>query len=304
MVNEYNLALINVNKQLECHTGINMRDFEVAIKKLQSLDREKYSKIERGIVNSLASCISRQGERFPERAIESRKYALRIFDNNAVIASIKIILHDACSSYIAGFGARGERAVCRDQMKSAGDGPDLVVVPGGENIRSFAIGRYEISVAEFNQYCLEANQCSLSKQGNKHVPITGQSVKAVKGYLTWLSKETGKKYRLPTKNEWSYAAASTTRIHDPNRNCQFRSRGIQKGDRLVKVSTGKKNSWGLVNYLGNVQEWGYGKNGQLVAMGGSYITPMDKCQVSSWQYHSGQPDNVTGFRVLRELSVK
>jgi len=304
LVDEYNLALANVNEKLECRTGINMRDFEMSIKKLQSLNKEKYSIIKGDIVNSLAACISRQGERFPERAIESKKYALRIFENNAVIASIKIVLHDACNSYIAGFGARGERAVCRDQIKSTGDGPDLVVVPGTENIRSFAIGRYEISVAEFNQYCLETNKCSLPTLGNANVPITGRSVAEVKGYLSWLSKETGKKYRLPTKNEWRYAAASTTRIHDPNRNCQFRSRGIQKGDRLVKITTGKQNSWGLVNYLGNVQEWGYGNNGQLVVMGGSYITPMDECQVASWQPHSGLPDNITGFRVLRELAVK
>ncbi|MCF6211140.1 MAG: protein kinase [Gammaproteobacteria bacterium] len=304
LIDEYSLALVNVNKQLECHAGINMRDFEMAIRKLQSLNKDKYSIIKGDIVNSLAACISKQGRRFPERAIESRKYALRIFENNAVITSIKIHLHDACNNYIAGFGARGERAVCRDQVKSTGDGPDLVVVPDTENIRSFAIGRYEVSVAEFNQYCLETNNCSLSERGNADVPVTGQSVKVIKGYLNWLSKETGKKYRLPTKNEWRYAAASTTRTHDPNRNCQFRSRGIQKGDRLVKITTGKKNSWGLVNYLGNVQEWGYGKNGQLVVMGGSYITPMDECQVSSWQYHSGQPDDVTGFRVLRELAVK
>ncbi len=304
LVDEYNLALVNVNKQLECRTGIDMRDFEMAIRKLQSLNKEKYSIIKGDIVSSLAACISKQGERFPARAIESRKYALRIFENNAVISSIKIFLHDACNSYIAGFGARGERAVCRDQIKSTGDGPDLVVVPGAENIRSFAIGRYEVSVAEFNQYCLETNKCSFPEQGNANVPVTGQSVKAIKGYLNWLSEETGKRYRLPTKNEWRYAAASTSRAHDPNRNCQFRSRGIQKGDRLVKVTTGKQNSWGLVNYLGNVQEWGYGKYGQLVAMGGSYITPMDECQVSSWQYHSGRPDNVTGFRVLRELTVQ
>ncbi len=300
-VNEYNLALDNVNKQLACHTGIKMRDFEAAIEKLQSLDEKKYSLVEGDVIDSLAACIAEQGKRFPERAIESKKHALRIFDNNPQIASIEIVLHDACNSYIAGFGARGERAVCRDPMKTAGHGPDLVVVPGAENIGSFAIGRYEVSVAEFSQYCLESNKCSLSDQDDEDLPVTGQSIDAVKGYLNWLGKETGKKYRLPTKNEWTYAATATTRHHDPNRNCQFRSRGIQKGDRLVKVSTGKRNSWGLVNYLGNVQEWGYGRRGQLVVMGGSYMTPMDKCQISNWQPHSGEPDRLTGFRILREL---
>ncbi|NOX43570.1 MAG: protein kinase [Gammaproteobacteria bacterium] len=303
-VDEYTLALSNVNKQLTCRTGLNMRDFDIAVNKLRSLGPKKYSKIKNDIISSLATCISKQGKRFPEKAIEWKKYALRLFGKNSLIGSIRIISRDACDGSIAGLGARGERAVCRDLIKDVGYGPDLVVVPGGKNIKSFAVGKYEVSIAEFNQYCLKTRQCSLSEKGSDSVPVTGQPVKVVKGYLKWLSNKTGRKYRLPTRDEWIYAAASATKAHDPNRNCQFRSRGIQKGDGLVKTTTGKQNSWGLVNYLGNVQEWGYDKTGRLVAMGGAYIDSMEGCQISTWQHHPGQPDYVTGFRVLRELTAR
>lgn len=303
-VDEYSLALANVNKQLKCQGGLNMRDFDIAIKKLRSLAPKKYSKTENRIIRSLTKCISKLGKTFPDRALESKKYAQRLFGNNSLIASIQISSRDACDGSIAGLGARGERAICRDLIKDVGYGPELVVVPAGDNIKSFAIGKYEVSIDFIEQYCLETKQCSLSRQGSDNIPFAGLSVSIARGYLRWLSKKTGQKYRLPTRDEWVYAAASTTAAHDPNRNCQFRSRGIEKGDKLVKITTGKQNSWGLVNYLGNVQEWGYDKSGRLVAMGGAYTHSMDECQIASWQHHSGEADVVTGFRVLRELKNK
>lgn len=304
IIDEYNLALSNVNRQLECRARLNMRDFDVAIKKLKSLDAAKYAKAEQGIITSLATCISQVADRFPERAAESKKYALRIFEDNALIAAIKITPRDTCDGSIAGLGNRGARATCSDNIKGLGEGPELVVVPTGKGITSFAISKYEISIAEFNRYCKQTNRCSLSDTTNGAFPITNQSISSAKGYVRWLTELTGKKYRLPTKDEWIYAATSATLVQDPNRNCQFSSRGIQKGDDLVKVTIGKQNGWGLVNYLGNVQEWVYEKSGKIVAIGGSYTDSMEDCHISSWQYHSGQPDGVTGFRIVRELTVK
>ncbi len=303
-VDEYSIALTNVNKQLKCQGGLNMRNFDIAIKKLRSLSPKKYSKIKKRIIRSLAKCITKLGKEFPDRALESKKYAQRLFANNSLIASIKIVSRDACDGSIAGLGARGERAVCRDLIKDVGYGPELVVVPAKGDIKSFAIGKYEVSLDLVALYCSKTKQCSIAKQHRDNIPVYSLSVSIAKGYLKWLSRKTGQKYRLPTRDEWVYAAAATTRRHDPNRNCQFSSRGIQKGEKLVKVTTGKQNSWGLVNYLGNVQEWGYGKSGQLVAMGGGYTHSMDECQIASWQPHSGKADVITGFRVLRELKNK
>ena len=93
-------------------------------------------------------------------------------------------------------------------------------------------------------------------------------------------------------------------MEDPNRNCFFSSRQIQKGDSLVRTSVGKQNGWGLVNYLGNAEELVYEKSGKVSVVGGSYKNPMGECKISYWQQHNGQPSDVTGFRIVRELTSK
>ena len=113
----------------------------------------------------------------------------------------------------------------------------------------------------------------------------------------------GQKYRLPTKNEWMYAAKSGRQRLDADRNCKFSTRGIEKGEELVKARIGKQNSWGLVNHVGNVQEWVYGQGRKLVAVGGSYKQSMENCNITTLNQHNGLADKATGFRVLRELRV-
>jgi formylglycine-generating enzyme required for sulfatase activity len=133
------------------------------------------------------------------------------------------------------------------------------------------------------------------------LPVSNLSFELAKDYLKWLSKKTGKKYRLPTRNEWVYAAKARKQTLDANRNCKLSARGIQKGEELVKADIGAQNDWGLVNHVGNVQEWVYDKGRELVAVGGSYDQSMDDCNVNTLNSQSGNADLYTGFRVLREL---
>lgn len=299
----FNLALKNVNDQLKCHGRLNMRDFDVAVKKLRSLNRPRYNNIETKVVNKLAACITQVGKLRPERAAESKKYASRIFKSNRVIASIKITPRDSCDISIAGLGARGKRAICRDKLQGSTYGPSLVVIPGSQNIKPFALGKYEVSIKEMNEYCKITQSCSLIV-GNNNLPVTGVSISTTKQYLKWLSKKTRQKYRLPTKHEWIYAAKSKRTVRDPNRNCRLSTRGISKGNELVKVTTGKQNPWGIVNYLGNAREWVYGNGRNLISMGGSYQDAMDKCDVTLSSVHTGQADKISGFRVVREVKKR
>lgn len=297
----FNVALENVNKQLLCQSRLNMRNFDIAIKKLRSLDYARYQKIEQRVINSLSACIASVGQRFPERAEEAKKYALRLFNNNPQVAAIKIKPKDACDESIAGLGKYGKRGVCRDKIRGLGEGPDLVVVPRDKNFKAFAIGKYEVTIGEMNRFCKKTAKCAVITGKNENWPVTDIPLKTVKDYIRWLSTKSNRKYRLPTRQEWTYASNSSDRDHDPNRNCQLSSRGIQKGGELVNTNTGKQNSWGLVNYLGNAREWVYDKGGKLVAVGGSYRDSMEKCNVTARDSHSGNADKMTGFRLLREL---
>ncbi len=302
--NLFNVALTNVNRQLKCASKLNMRDFNIAISKLRTLDNKRYKKLEPEFTSSLAQCITLIGKRYPEHALDSKRYALRIFNNNPAIMAIVITERDACDLSIAGLGSSGNRATCRDQLKIGGEGPTLVVIPGEGRLKPFAIGKYEISLADMALFCKKSKQCNINVEGNEHLPVTNIDISTASAYLKWLSRNTQRTYRLPTKREWVYAAKSKPYALDPNRNCRLSTRGIEKGGELVRTTIGKQNSWGLVNYAGNVQEWAYATGKNLVAVGGSHKSLMDACTATAMTNHSGQPDKQTGFRVARELVDK
>jgi len=297
----FDVALSNVNTQLKCQGRLNMRNFETAIDKLRGLDSSRYEGLKNNLISKLAICIKQTGKSFPERAREAQKHSLRIFKSSKLLASIHISARDPCDKSLAGLGARGKRAICKDKMKNAGNGPVLVVVPGNKKLRTFAIGKYEVSIDELNQFCNASSSCKSIKGLDAQLPVSNVAFKVVKLYLKWLSKQSGQKYRLPTKNEWVYAAKSRRKKLDANRNCKLNTRGIEKGGKLVQAKIGKQNGWGLVNYVGNVQEWVYGKGRKLVAVGGSFVQTMEDCDITTTNSHKGLADNATGFRVLREL---
>ena len=65
---------------------------------------------------------------------------------------------------------------------------------------------------------------------------------------------------------------------------------------------GTPNDNGLVNHVGNVQEWALEANGDLVAAGGSRKDPLRRCLVTTKVRHSGEPDEITGFRLVRKVN--
>ena len=300
--NIFELALRNVNQQLTCESNLSMRDFGIAVDKLRSMDAGRYRGLEPNIIVTLAGCITKIGKSQPERAIEAKNYALRIFPNNKLIAAINIAPREACGKALAGLGARGDAAICRDKIQGGASGPALVVIPGSGGIPSFAIGKYEVSVKEMNQFCNATKACRPLASTDDAFPATNISIENAIEFARWLSQVTAQKYRLPTRSEWVHAANATNRTHDPNRNCSFSTHGIEKGGHLVRVNAGTQNAWGLVNYLGNSQEWVYDKSRNVVAVGGSFDDAMTQCNVDSVTTHSGKPDIKTGFRVVREIS--
>ncbi len=303
----FDVAMATVNKQLECRSTMNMRDIDIAVGKLRELNLSRYRKAEATIVSKLAVCISKIGRSLPERAEEFKKRAMRLFPKNKTVARIKIEPRDPCAASIAGLGARGSRAICRDVLKSEGDtfgkGPAMVVIPAKGSLKSFAISKYEITVDDFNNFCEFSPVCKKIDGSQGKFPVTKLSAKLINQYLNWLSLKSKRKYRLPTKAEWIYAARANSSQKDSNRNCLLESRGIKKGGVLIKASTGKQNPWGLVNYLGNARELVVDK-GRYVAVGGSFMTPMQDCDVTKAETHGGKADQYTGFRLLREIEAE
>lgn len=293
--------LAKVEEQLACNTVPNMDQLSQSVQQMRELDSEAYQAEETRFIQSLGECISTLARNFPDRARAAQTAALALFDDHQTLKDISIGTPDPCRTALAGLGARGQRSRCQDSLASGGRGPTLVVIPAQQGMDLFAIGRYEVSVAEFNQFCSASPACEPRTSGNSGLPITGIPLSLVQQYLHWLNEQTERSYRLPTQAEWRYAARAQGRSLDSNRNCTLNSRGIQKGGSLLNASIGQQNGWGLVNYVGNAAEWATGGNGVLV-MGGSYDTPMEDCTIDYARSHDGRADPEAGFRVARGIN--
>ncbi|WP_114417025.1 bifunctional serine/threonine-protein kinase/formylglycine-generating enzyme family protein [Marinospirillum perlucidum] len=204
-----------------------------------------------------------------------------------------------CTEELASYGRRA-RAICFDMLHQQVRGPLLVVVPGRAQQPGFAISKYEISNEDYNKYCFLSGQCPVQENQDQDLPRTDLSLQEIEQYLAWLSERTGQTYRLPSRNEWLYAASAQGQQPPRDYNCRVRLGGdILKGDQLNQVSTGHQNGWGLQNFIGNVQELARDDN-RLLALGGAYQDPHAECSLDFAREHSGSADGVTGFRLLRE----
>ena len=295
------LAMNNIKQQLRCTNDIHTRDLETAVRQARSIDAKKFKQQQPPIVTALSVCIEKIGRSDSNRAEDLKSFALKLFPGERALSSIHIRAIDPCNVGKAGLGARSQTGTCRDRLASGEYGPRMVVVPKGAKYGPFAIGQYEVSVEQMNEYCARTNACKITKVDKDNLPVTNISFTQASNYANWLSKNTGYRYRIPRKAEWMYAATAQHSDLDANRNCTLESRGIKKGESLEDITTGKKNHWGLVNYVGNAQEWVLENNRNLMAVGGAHTDPIDQCTLDTQRKHSGNPDRITGFRLLREL---
>ena len=211
----------------------------------------------------------------------------------------------------------------------ASDAPIIEVVLH----RSIAIGRFEITVAEWGA-CAEAGSCSSyipenEEWGMSNRPITNVSWNDAIEYIDWLSKRTGHRYRLPSEAEWEYSAraGSTSRFwwgDDLGINqavCEDCG-SLYDGKKPAPVGSFSANAFGLYDTAGNLWEWTqdcysiesykkhkiypspvYTKEGcSRVLRGGAWDVLSEGLQ-SSFRFASGSSNrsNVFGFRVVRDL---
>ena len=172
--------------------------------------------------------------------------------------------------------------VFRDRLKSGGEGPEMVVVPVGSfqmgqggaekdevpvrSVRiqkSFAIGRYEVTFDEYDQFVKAKNLEFPSDEGwgRGRRPVINVSWYEAVEYAKWLSEQTGKRYRLPTEAEREYAARGGKQTSywwgndflEGMANCK--DCGSQWDKKTAPVGSFKPNPFGLYDTAGNVWEW-------------------------------------------------
>lgn len=298
---KYNLALNDVSKHLLCRDGINVRLFGKSLKMLSLIDAKRYKKQKQGLIDSTISCINKISVDSQSKAEKLKKYAMQYFPTSVLLKQLEIGLIDLCKPAFAGKAAKNSRSVCQDSLGKGIIGPKMVVVKPNRDTIYYAISKYEVSNRDFNLYCESTGKCK-PKTKKLDYPANNVSISQVNNYIFWLSSTSKKKYSLPSHYQWLQAARASSNILDPNRNCSMNSRGILKGVSLVSVTSGKQNDWGLVNVVGNVQEWVIkGRDQKLYVAGGSREDDFSSCNIKSLNEHSGKANELTGFRVVREI---
>ena len=244
--------------------------------------------------------------------------------------------------------------VFRDRLRSGREGPEMVVIPIGSfkmgdvqgdgdkdevPVRTvriqkpFAMGSYEVTFEEYDQFAKAANREFPGDQswGRSRRPVINVSWQDAVEYAKWLSAQTGKRYRLPTEAEWEYAARGGKEtaywwgkdLIKGMANCN--GCGSQwDNNQTAPVGSFKPNPFGLYDTAGNVWEWvedcwhdnyngapadgsawkeaGGGNCGRRVIRGGSwYDRPEYLALVEPGQVLPDSRYNLVGFRLVQDI---
>lgn len=154
------------------------------------------------------------------------------------------------------------------------DCPDMVPVPGGilaregappVEVAPFAMARTEITFDQW-QACVAARACIGGQSdhgwGRGARPIINVTYSNAERYARWLSETTGKRYRLPTEDEWEWAARGGTTtawpwgdaVGEGHANCRHCGTPWS-GKESAPAASLPANGYGLHDMAGNVWEW-------------------------------------------------
>ncbi|AXF18208.1 SUMF1/EgtB/PvdO family nonheme iron enzyme [Paraburkholderia caledonica] len=215
-------------------------------------------------------------------------------------------------------------------MGSSSDDPSEKPVHHVTIAAPFAIGKYEVTVEQWNA-CVAANACAKltpETNANKTAPARDLSWDDAQQYVKWLSKTTGKPYRLPTEAEWEYADRGGTtsaywwgdQMRKGTANCKDCGEPWHK-EGPEPAGSFAPNPYGLHDMNGSVWEWTadcwHNSYQSAPADGHAWESPTCDMRVirgGSWRegsgymlsatrfkYSSGVRQSQDGFRVVKEL---
>ncbi|HEX8098319.1 MAG TPA: SUMF1/EgtB/PvdO family nonheme iron enzyme [Pyrinomonadaceae bacterium] len=313
--------------------------------------------------NSLevAGLASRQGQTSPAAAVPEtarRKSSLPL------IAAVVVILLLAGGG-VGAYFMLGPSTVKKDPGQNPQNGTgsnreqgnktqapkaELIEIPGGTfqmgrdggtapespvhtvTVASFAIDKTEVTSAEYADFVRDTNYVpppdwvgGKPPTGQEQAPVTGVSFEDAQAFAAWRSKRDSVKYRLPTEEEWEFAARNGEQgTVYPWGNKWVDGNAVTKeagagAPAAVGTSRGDRTKLGVEDMLGNVREWTSSRaafypgsklqvppqaKSWVVVRGGSFVSGHDDKQVPiSGSYRDWfQPTTkhqTFGFRLVR-----
>ena len=195
---------------------------------------------------------------------------------------------------------------------------------------------YQVTVGEYRR-CVAEKACAAPqrKQVDAAYPVTGVSFDDATDYAEWLSAATGADWRLPSVEEWVFAAAERAvdpalGVLDESGNPADRwlatyalESSLGRADvALQPAGSGGMNSLGVADLGGAVWEWTSTCNSRTTfdtagavvwnvqscgvrLLEGQHRTPMSDFirDARAGGCSTGQPPDALGFRLVREPSI-
>jgi len=160
---------------------------------------------------------------------------------------------------------------------------DMILIPGGTfqmgrdngplqegaahpvTVNSFYMQRTEVTNAQYAEFIQDTRHEAPSHWfggnpafGQEQWAVINVSVGDANSFADWLSKRDGVKYRLPTEEEWEYAARNGDQDSLYPWGNEFQDDRAVLGEglpRAVGSIPNGKNRWGVLDLIGNVWEW-------------------------------------------------
>lgn len=196
-------------------------------------------------------------------------------------------------------------------------------------VPAFEMDKTEVTNAEYGQFVQQTNHLPPEywgsvqpPLGSELLPVTDVSYADAVAFAEWRSKNDGVIYRLPTEEEWEYAARNGAQNNlYPWGDTVLADRAVTREVTVMYMRVGTfplgANRWGVQDLIGNVWEWTSSEasmykgssaklpaqaRGWRVMRGGGSFSPITKVSSTTREFVPKFGSRTIGFRLVKVVS--